>query len=103
VTALFTPSSVTAGETATLTLDAALDATTGNATVTITGTQFTGAGAVLFDGEAATSFTVNSDTQITAVTPAHAAGTVTITVTTPAGSAESASGFTYIETPRRRP
>ena len=64
----------------------------------ITGTNFTGATAVMFGGTAATSFVVNSATQITAVDPAEAAGTVNVTVTTSAGtSATSASDdFTYV-------
>src|SRR5690606_31251770 len=60
--------------------------TAGGTTVTITGSGFTGATAVRFDGIAATSFTVDSDTQITAVTPAHAAGPVDVTVMTLGGT-----------------
>jgi large repetitive protein len=41
---------------------------------------------VLFGAVAATSFTVVSDTQITAVSPAQAAGTHNIYVTTPSGT-----------------
>ena len=43
------------------------------------------------------SFTVDSATQITAVTPAHAAGTVQVQVTTPAGTTAdtAADDFTY--------
>lgn len=64
--------------------------------MTITGCGFTGALAVSFDGKNAT-FTVNSDTQITATSPAHAAGTVDINVTTPSGTSPSTSAdhFTY--------
>jgi IPT/TIG domain/Right handed beta helix region len=71
--------------------------TSGGTTVTITGTNFTGTTAVYFGSTAATSFTVNSNTQITAVDPAEAAGTVDITVTGALGtSAQSASDqFTY--------
>ncbi len=70
----------------------------GGDTIIITGTGFTGATAVDFGGTAATSFTVDSDTQITAVNPAHAAGPVDVTVTTEAGqSATTPWGvFTYI-------
>lgn len=66
-------------------------------TVTITGTNFTGATAVSFGGTAATSFMVVSATQITAVVAAGATGT--IQVTTPGGMATSAGMFTYVLTP----
>ena len=42
---------------------------TGNTTVTITGTNFTGASAVSFDATSATSFTIVTSTQITATSP----------------------------------
>ncbi len=48
--------------------------TLGGTSVTITGTNFTGATAVTIGGTAVTSFTVDSATQITATTAAHAAG-----------------------------
>ena len=52
----------------------------GGAQVVITGSNFTGTTAVQFNGIAATSFVINSDTQITAVTPAgNIAGPVTVT------------------------
>ncbi|MGW2639062.1 IPT/TIG domain-containing protein, partial [Streptomyces sp. NPDC001348] len=60
--------------------------TAGGTTVTLTGTGLLGATAVRFDTVAATSFTVNSATQITAVAPVHAAGTAAVTVTTPGGT-----------------
>jgi hypothetical protein len=71
--------------------------TTGGTTVTITGTNFTGATKVLFGTVAATSFTVVSATEITAVSPAQAAGAQNISVTTPAGTsaAVAADMFTY--------
>src|SRR5262249_45887576 len=67
----------------------------------ITGSNFTGATAVSFGSSAATSFTVNSSTQITAVAPAGSAGTVNITVTTANGtSAVSPSDrFSYVAAP----
>lgn len=71
--------------------------TAGGTTVTITGTGFTGATAVMFGSVAATSFTVVSDTQITAVSPAEANGVVQISVTTPLGTTAdtAADNFTY--------
>ena len=70
----------------------------GGTSVVITGTGFTGATAVQFGGTAAASFVVNSDTQITAVSPAGS-GAVTVGVTTPYGSGTSAGTFTYIPPP----
>lgn len=61
-------------------------------TVTITGTSFTGATSVNFNGVTAT-FKVNSDTQITATVPTGAT-TGPITVTTPGGTATSSTNFT---------
>src|SRR5437764_234984 len=74
--------------------------TGGGTTVTITGTNFTGATAVKFGSSNATSFTVNSASQITATSPAGT-GTVDVTVTTAGGtSATSASDrFTYVAVP----
>ncbi len=66
---------------------------TGGTVVTITGTGFTGATGVFFGFLPAVSFTVNSDTQITAVTPLGF-GPAPITVTTPGGIA-SGLFFTY--------
>ena len=61
--------------------------------VTLTGLGFGGATAVAFNGTAASSFTINSATQLTATV---AAGTSSgpITVTTPGGTATSAQPFT---------
>lgn len=65
--------------------------------VIITGTNFTGATAVSFNGTAA-AFTVNSSTQITATLPAGAT-TGPISVTTPSGTANSAASFTVNASP----
>jgi hypothetical protein len=73
--------------------------TSGGTSVTITGTGFTGVTTGVTFGGTAASFTVNSSTQITATTPAHAAGTVDVTVTTGAGTATTTAAFTYVPPP----
>ncbi|MFZ4707777.1 MAG: beta strand repeat-containing protein, partial [Bacteroidales bacterium] len=65
-------------------------------TVTITGTNFTGATAVSFGGTAATSVSVVNATSITAVVAGGTTGSVS--VTTPGGTSELA-GFTFIAPP----
>ena len=70
--------------------------TAGGTAVTITGTGFTGATGVTFGGVAATSVSVVSATSITATTPAGSAGTASVVVTTPAGSNAANTLFTYI-------
>jgi hypothetical protein len=72
--------------------------TAGGTSVTITGTDFTGASAVDFGTTATASLTVVSDTEITTTSPAHAAGTVDVTVTTPGGTSatSSADQFTFV-------
>jgi hypothetical protein len=69
----------------------------GGVTVTINGSNLTGATAVTFDGIAATSFAVLSATRLTAVAPAGTNGAAAITVTTPAGTntESSRSRITY--------
>ncbi|MCG6204084.1 putative Ig domain-containing protein [Rhodopseudomonas sp. HC1] len=71
----------------------------GGTTVTLTGTHLTGATAVTFGGSAATSITVVNATTITAITPAHAAGSVDVVVTTPAGSATATGLYSYVSNP----
>ena len=64
--------------------------------ITITGTGFTGATAVTVGGTAVTSFTVVSDTEITATTPASSTvGQVDVLVTTPSGVSSSVAGDKY--------
>ncbi|MFR9754097.1 IPT/TIG domain-containing protein, partial [Nocardia sp. 004] len=70
---------------------------TGGNTVTLTGTGFTGATAVLFGGVSAVSFTVVSDTQITAVVPAGT-GTVEVTVITIGGTSNGVF-YAYVVAP----
>ena len=73
----------------------------GGTTVTITGTNLTGATAVSFGTHAASSFTVNSATQVTATSPAVSAGTVDVTITTGGGTSatSTADQFTYVAAP----
>ena len=67
----------------------------GGNSVTITGTGFTGTSGVTFGGVAAASFTVNSDTSITAQTPPGMAGQVSVLVTTPIGANSANMLYTY--------
>jgi IPT/TIG domain len=71
--------------------------TGGGTTVTIHGTGFVPGATVTFGTNAASTVTFVSATEVKAVSPAHAAGTVHITVTTAAGTsaATSADRFTY--------
>ena len=76
----------------------------GGTTVTINGSNFvglSGPAAVTFGGVNATSYVVNSATKITAVAPAHAAGTVRVQVTAYGGTtADTATDdFTYTTIP----
>jgi hypothetical protein len=73
--------------------------TAGGTSVTITGTDLTGAKSVTFGGTPATALTVNSETSVTATAPAHGAGAVPVVVTTLAGSATAATQFTYTTPP----
>ena len=70
---------------------------TGGTSVTITGTNFTGASAVMFGSTAATSYTTVSSTSVSATSPAEAAGTVDVRVTTPIGTSapSPADHFVY--------
>ena len=69
-------------------------ATTGN-TVTITGTNFTGATAVSFGGVPASSFVVVNSTTITAVVALGASGSVSVT----RGGVATLAGFTFTAPP----
>ena len=62
------------------------------ATILITGTSFTNASAVSFNGVPATSFVVTNNTTLSAVVPAGAT-TGKITVTAPGGTGQSATDF----------
>jgi hypothetical protein len=69
----------------------------GGTTVTITGAYLSGATSVKFGTVSAQSFIVNSDTSITAVSPAGS-GRVDVTVTTPNGTSQTSSRdrFKYV-------
>jgi fibronectin type 3 domain-containing protein len=70
--------------------------TAGGTVVTVTGANFvSGATTVTIGGGAATNVSAASTTSLTAVTPAHAAGAATVTVSTTYGAGSLASGFTY--------
>src|SRR5205807_4319362 len=71
--------------------------TAGGTSVVITGTDLTAATDVFFGSVRAASFTVDSSTQITAVSPSQAAGTIDVIVQTPSGASANTSSdnFTY--------
>ncbi|QDZ10154.1 autotransporter domain-containing protein [Devosia ginsengisoli] len=70
--------------------------TAGGTTISISGTGLTGTSAVVVGGAAATGIAVVSDTLVTAITPAHAAGPADVSVTTPGGTTTLPAVFTYI-------
>ncbi len=70
----------------------------GGTSVTITGSDFTGATAVKFGSANSAGFTVNSDTSITATAPAGS-GMAHVTVTTPAGTSPANSKDQYYYAP----
>jgi hypothetical protein len=63
--------------------------------VTINGTNFTSGAGVKFGTTASATVTFVSATQLTAVAPAHAAGTIDVTVTTPGGTSAIVAGDHY--------
>jgi hypothetical protein len=72
----------------------------GGTLVTISGTNFvTGASGVAIGDLAAGNVTVVSATTITATTPAHAASTVDVGVTSPLGTGIGTSLYTYVMPP----
>jgi hypothetical protein len=85
-------------------LDPNLGPTAGGTTVVITGSGFIGINTlsgVKFGGVNATSYVVNSDTQITAIAPAHAVQIVDVMVTSLAGPSQLVpeDRYTYFFTP----
>src|SRR5262249_27871151 len=74
--------------------------TTGNTSVSITGTGFASGATVTIGGSPATQITVTSSTTITATSPAHSAGAADVTVSNPGGQAGTLTGgFTYVAPP----
>ena len=70
----------------------------GGTEVTLTGTDFASGATVTIGGVAATAVVVVSQTEITAVTPAGAAGAQDVMVANPDGQAATlAGGFTWVE------
>ncbi|MDO7873517.1 IPT/TIG domain-containing protein, partial [Hymenobacter sp. ASUV-10] len=67
-------------------------------TVTVTGTNFTGATSVTLNGAAITGFTIVNGTTITFTVPAGSS-TGVIRVTTPGGTATSSGSFTFFPPP----
>jgi len=73
---------------------------TGGTSVTVTGTNFAGAGAVDFGpGHPATTFNVNSATSITATAPPGTPGTVDLTVTNGGGTSATNANDHFVYTP----
>ena len=75
--------------------------TDGGEAVIITGTEFTGAATLTIGGAvvASTDFTVDSATQISAVTPEGTAGQKDVVVTTVDGTGTLVNGYTYVAAP----
>jgi hypothetical protein len=71
----------------------------GSTTVTITGTNLIGTSGVLLGSTPATTVTVVSSTSMTCATPAEAAGTVSVVLTTPSGNVTDTSAYTYQAAP----
>jgi hypothetical protein len=72
----------------------------GGLAVVINGTGFQNGATVSFGGTAATLVVFNSSTQLTATSPARAAGTVNVVVTNPDGQSDTeTNGFTYLDVP----
>jgi hypothetical protein len=69
--------------------------TGGGTSVAISGSGFTGANQVFFGQAPASSFVINSDTSITAISPAHPSGTWDVSVLNPAGKSAPAVGDRY--------
>jgi IPT/TIG domain len=75
--------------------------TNGGTSVTVSGTGFTGATAVVFGGIPGKSVTVLSDTTLSVISPANSAGAHSVQVETPSGTSPkvAAAAFTYVGAP----
>ena len=71
----------------------------GGSNIVIIGQNLSDTTNVIFGGTPARSFVVNSDTQVTAVIPARAAGTATVQIVTAGGTANSPSWYTFVVAP----
>ena len=71
----------------------------GGTAVVITGTYLTGTTGITFGGATPASFTVDTDTQISTTSPAHAEGPVNVVITTPGGTATGTNGYLYATLP----
>lgn len=79
--------------------------TSGGTAVTIVGANIAPGATVTFGSSSATSVVVVDNSHITCVTPAHAAGAVTVTVTNPPGdqAGSLANAFTFVAPPTATP
>ncbi len=92
------PGPVTGGPTLTLVTPSS-GPTAGGTLITLTGTDFIAGAAVNVGGILADTITYVSPTTITARTPAHAAGAVTVTVTFPGGKqAIKSNAYSFVAT-----
>ncbi len=76
-----------------------IGAHSGGGSVTITGTNFTGAPSVTIGGAPATGITVVSSSSITCTLPSGSAGTASVLVTTAGGTNAANSLYTYVVAP----
>lgn len=76
-------------------ISVATGTTAGGQARTLTGENLLGVTGVTFGGTAATVVVAASDTSVTLVTPAHAAGAVAVVLTTISGSVTKAAFYTY--------
>jgi hypothetical protein len=68
----------------------------GGTGVQVIGDGLIGSTGVTFGGTAATGFLVNSDALVTCISPAHAAGPVTVVVANPRGNVTLPNGYTFV-------